>query len=391
MGTNTACGWIAGSSTPFPTSGPWRTRSHVVPPGSSNWSLSLRLISACVTPARRAWAACGLMLPTAHNPRCFGAPLPPPPRYPSHPGHRRQPVRSPVDLRPWACGHHCPQGGPGGHPPHTQAHYLVGQRQPSRPVPGPPKGLRPLPQPVPTCSAWTPYINALTDTWRSIIISLVPLMAWPINASRLWHLSDAALVSHFHSKYPQHTSWCMLTLPTTMLSAVIGSLLRQGRVPAGLSPAWSLPECLLASLGDLLCRLGPRPLPARRRWQVTSSPPLCPLLPPRYPLPAAAATLSALARWKMPNYFHVIKGARFAESCEPDWHFGYEVSQFQVIIEYCLSQGDSIFVQYIKWDWKQKFRNLLGHPETVLNDTAGFISGFVSWRSTDRRSVNYNA
>lgn len=47
------------------------------------------------------------------------------------------------------------------------------------------------------------------------------------DASRLWHLSDADLLTHFASTYPQDTSWQLRTLDPEMLSAVTGALSRQ--------------------------------------------------------------------------------------------------------------------------------------------------------------------
>ena len=45
--------------------------------------------------------------------------------------------------------------------------------------------------------------------------------------SRLWHLTNAQLLSHFCHMYPQATSWQMLPLTSATNSALIGSLLRK--------------------------------------------------------------------------------------------------------------------------------------------------------------------
>jgi len=46
------------------------------------------------------------------------------------------------------------------------------------------------------------------------------------DCSRLWHLTDNALLTHFHSKYPQASGWILCPLPSAMTSALI-SMLRQ--------------------------------------------------------------------------------------------------------------------------------------------------------------------
>jgi hypothetical protein len=44
------------------------------------------------------------------------------------------------------------------------------------------------------------------------------------DASRLWHLDDAALLTHFNLTYPQTPSWRICRLPPEMTRAVIGAL-----------------------------------------------------------------------------------------------------------------------------------------------------------------------
>ncbi|KAI2501863.1 hypothetical protein MHU86_12628 [Fragilaria crotonensis] len=51
-----------------------------------------------------------------------------------------------------------------------------------------------------------------------------PVNVMADDASRLWHLSDAALLTHFDTVYPQAVSWCMRTLPPATSAIVIGAL-----------------------------------------------------------------------------------------------------------------------------------------------------------------------
>ena len=51
------------------------------------------------------------------------------------------------------------------------------------------------------------------------------------DCSRLWHLSDTALLAHFDSTYPQKHSWQLCHLRKPMLSVLISSLLRQSIKP----------------------------------------------------------------------------------------------------------------------------------------------------------------
>ena len=61
------------------------------------------------------------------------------------------------------------------------------------------------------------------------------------DASRLWHLSDADLLSHFCTVYPQATSWRLLTLQADMRLALIGSLSRKRCIPPTLCIATTPP------------------------------------------------------------------------------------------------------------------------------------------------------
>jgi hypothetical protein len=56
-----------------------------------------------------------------------------------------------------------------------------------------------------------------------------PVNAMADDASRHWHLSDSALLSHFNSSYPQSSSWQLHHLRPATNSAVIGALCRKRR------------------------------------------------------------------------------------------------------------------------------------------------------------------
>ena len=57
------------------------------------------------------------------------------------------------------------------------------------------------------------------------------------DASRLWHLDDEALLTHFNLHYPQTTSWQLCPLPPEMMRAVTGALSQLRFVPASLPTA----------------------------------------------------------------------------------------------------------------------------------------------------------
>ena len=61
------------------------------------------------------------------------------------------------------------------------------------------------------------------------------------DASRLWHLNDSELLTHFNSTYPQSTSWELRQLGAHMLSALNGALFKKRCVPA----------CLLNAIGPV--------------------------------------------------------------------------------------------------------------------------------------------
>ena len=68
------------------------------------------------------------------------------------------------------------------------------------------------------------------------------------DASRLWHLPDIDLLTHFNSHYPQNASWQLQTLHPTMDSALTGALFRKRHVPESLSNA-ALPRIPLSASG----------------------------------------------------------------------------------------------------------------------------------------------
>jgi hypothetical protein len=51
------------------------------------------------------------------------------------------------------------------------------------------------------------------------------------DASRLWHLSDSAFLSHFNTTYPQQQSWVLCPLRLNMSSAVISALQKKRPSP----------------------------------------------------------------------------------------------------------------------------------------------------------------
>jgi hypothetical protein len=72
-----------------------------------------------------------------------------------------------------------------------------------------------------------------------------PINAMADDASRLWHLDDHALLTHFDRTYPQTVSWQLRPLPADFSSSLIGALSRQ---PAPI-PSAPGPRCPLGSSG----------------------------------------------------------------------------------------------------------------------------------------------
>jgi hypothetical protein len=58
------------------------------------------------------------------------------------------------------------------------------------------------------------------------------LNAMADDASRLWHLNDNKLLTHFNSTYPQHRSWQIYHPRPAMNSAVICTLHKKQSLPA---------------------------------------------------------------------------------------------------------------------------------------------------------------
>ena len=60
------------------------------------------------------------------------------------------------------------------------------------------------------------------------------------NASRLWNLSDTALLTHFNTSYPQASPWQLYQLPHSTSLALIGALCKQQQ-PTGCPLSGSMP------------------------------------------------------------------------------------------------------------------------------------------------------
>ena len=73
------------------------------------------------------------------------------------------------------------------------------------------------------------------------------------DASRLWHLNDTELLTHFNFRYPQTTSWQLHPLTRPMSASLTGALLRQRCTPVSLLSDEFL-EHLLAPLVGFLCQ-----------------------------------------------------------------------------------------------------------------------------------------
>ena len=116
------------------------------------------------------------------------------------------------------------------------------------------------------------------------------------DASRLWHLSDADLLSHFTHHYPQASPWRMLTLSPETNSSLLGALFR--RRPASVSLA-SVPPPPPPRGGS-----GPLSVTASP-WIPRPCPPTpCPCSKCLHnncaTVPSPAVDLYGLVRWKKP-------------------------------------------------------------------------------------------
>jgi hypothetical protein len=96
------------------------------------------------------------------------------------------------------------------------------------------------------------------------------------DASRLWNLSDANLLTHFNSHYAQTVCRELRHLAPQMSLSLIGALSRQRCTPV-LCAAPQFRSHLLAPLDGFLCRAWPLLLThLGPRRQNTSAPTLCP-------------------------------------------------------------------------------------------------------------------
>jgi hypothetical protein len=118
------------------------------------------------------------------------------------------------------------------------------------------------------------------------------------DASRLWDLSDSALLAHFDRLYPQDLSWTLLPLTSEISASVIGALCRKrpttafpASVPLPLAPAGTSGATFVPSLDAT-----PLPCPPAIPCPCSSCSPNVTAQEPLRP----AATLSALAQWRMP-------------------------------------------------------------------------------------------
>ncbi|KAI2505100.1 hypothetical protein MHU86_9288 [Fragilaria crotonensis] len=81
------------------------------------------------------------------------------------------------------------------------------------------------------------------------------------DASRLWHLNDDSLLTHFSLTYPQGASWQLQTLDLAMYSTVIGALSRRRSIPTNLRIAAPPPP----PPGYRTGRIAPSDRPVRSR------------------------------------------------------------------------------------------------------------------------------
>ena len=119
------------------------------------------------------------------------------------------------------------------------------------------------------------------------------------DASRLWHLNDHALLTHFNSTYPQPTSWQLHRLEPSMNSALIGAFSRKRCVPAALLNA-TAPRIPHGASGRNFAphseSTPTSPTSTATRYLFSCSLPTDTSTAPS----KAAATPSALGLWRMP-------------------------------------------------------------------------------------------
>jgi len=130
------------------------------------------------------------------------------------------------------------------------------------------------------------------------------------DCSRLWHLTDAQLLTHFHLHYPQVGGWKLCQLPSKMQSVLISALRQRQLAPASYLPEPSPPTAT-----------GPCGQPSAPIFTSTHTSPNLPLTPysssGSFPFTTAMAPLHpavnrcSLAQWRMPS-------AQWAR-CWPYW------------------------------------------------------------------------
>ena len=118
------------------------------------------------------------------------------------------------------------------------------------------------------------------------------------DASRLWHLTDAQLVSHFSSHYPQASPWQMQPLPPDTNSVLIGALCKQRPVDA-FPDSVPVPPTALGHCGPFIAptsKLTPLPCPLTLSQSYKCSLNGC-APEPSHPV----VTPLALAQWRKPS------------------------------------------------------------------------------------------
>ena len=118
------------------------------------------------------------------------------------------------------------------------------------------------------------------------------------DASRRWDLTDDELLTYFTRVYPQATSWTLQTLPSEINSALTGALLRRLPPVASLVNVAPIPV-RRGSYGNPSATSCTSPQPP---WATATLSPSSCYSPNSTALARSlpAATLSALAQWRMP-------------------------------------------------------------------------------------------
>ena len=124
------------------------------------------------------------------------------------------------------------------------------------------------------------------------------LNAMADDCSRLWHLTDSQLLSHFDSTYPQTVSWEMHHPKPGMLSSTISALHKQRPEP-GLYLHEPSPTTKLGSSGPSSAKTLPRILGSPTTSTLSFSYKCLPNAIEQASLPPVT-NLSSLAQWKAP-------------------------------------------------------------------------------------------